>query len=311
MEMNALDQIKLVKIDSLHLHEHSVPEHLKKLYSTMKRDNYVESPIVVDKETHVVLDGVHRVKVLGKNFLPSIGHGGLGCSYIPAFLVDYRESVKKGTVKISRWYRVIRNHFNVEEMLSHFNDQKEYKVTYRPSNEVEEMLDKRRVVTAFLLSDGEHHVLEVKNYPRTIKEHYNLINQIYYEIMRILEIKSPVYMTEKDAEKAVIDGRAAAALIVPHVNCEQVIASSLNGDVFPPKTSRHIVEGRPIYTYIPIKWLYEEGQSFKEKNSLVKKFLSKGSWMAAKPFRDHRGRLYNEKVYIVFPEKKRIQEGKQ
>ncbi len=53
--------IAIVDINSLHLHEDVIPELLQHLVESIESDGYVRHPIVVDKGTLVVLDGVHRI----------------------------------------------------------------------------------------------------------------------------------------------------------------------------------------------------------------------------------------------------------
>lgn len=60
-------------------HEQVEPIYLKKLKNQIKKDGILKVPIIVDKNTFVVLDGHFRINSLKK----------LGYSKIVAFLVDY------------------------------------------------------------------------------------------------------------------------------------------------------------------------------------------------------------------------------
>jgi ParB-like chromosome segregation protein Spo0J len=70
----------LMKINELKEHEEINPFHLKEFMEKIKSDGILKKPIVVDKNTKIVLDGAHRLNALK----------ALGCKKIPAVLVNYR-----------------------------------------------------------------------------------------------------------------------------------------------------------------------------------------------------------------------------
>jgi cysteine synthase len=72
--------LKLVELALLKSHEHIKKDHYKNLLKKIKENRFVR-PIIVDANSHVILDGHHRVSVL-KN---------LGYKIIPAFLVNYSD----------------------------------------------------------------------------------------------------------------------------------------------------------------------------------------------------------------------------
>ena len=85
--------VRLEEIRKLHIHEEIIPENLYKLTENIREDGCFKHPVIVDSETLVVLDGMHRVAAAGK----------LECQYIPVCLVDY----KKPQIKIGGWYRLV------------------------------------------------------------------------------------------------------------------------------------------------------------------------------------------------------------
>ncbi|MCE4609043.1 MAG: ParB N-terminal domain-containing protein [Desulfurococcales archaeon] len=56
----------------------------------MKRDQYVKKPIIVDRDTHVILDGHHRYTALNI----------LGAKYVPAYLINYNDD---SIVEVRSW----------------------------------------------------------------------------------------------------------------------------------------------------------------------------------------------------------------
>ena len=57
-------QISVIKNSQLKPHEHIQKRYLKKLLAQIKRDGFIDNPIIVDKNTMVILDGHHRFNVL-------------------------------------------------------------------------------------------------------------------------------------------------------------------------------------------------------------------------------------------------------
>jgi hypothetical protein len=82
-------KLTFIKIDELKEHEEINPSHLKELMEEIKSDGILKNPIVVDKNTKVVLDGEHRLNVLKM----------LGCNKIPVVLVNYRSP----KIKVLPW----------------------------------------------------------------------------------------------------------------------------------------------------------------------------------------------------------------
>ena len=68
-----------MKIWEVKEHEEIDPFHFQNLLQQIKSDGILKRPIVIDKKTKVILDGVHRTNILKE----------LGCDKIPAILVDY------------------------------------------------------------------------------------------------------------------------------------------------------------------------------------------------------------------------------
>jgi len=77
--MQDKEQIRNIEIRKLNPHEQVIEENLKKVLTSLKVEKRLKEPIIVDKETKVILDGHHRVKAFAL----------LGLPEIPCRLVDY------------------------------------------------------------------------------------------------------------------------------------------------------------------------------------------------------------------------------
>lgn len=71
--------IQLIAIDGLKSHERTSKRRVEYLVRAIKTEGKVKRPIIIDKQSYVVLDGHHRVEALRS----------LGASRVPAYLVDY------------------------------------------------------------------------------------------------------------------------------------------------------------------------------------------------------------------------------
>lgn len=56
--------IALAPTDRLHIHEETIPERVSSLGDRIMRDGVQSAPIIVDRGTYVVLDGMHRTAIM-------------------------------------------------------------------------------------------------------------------------------------------------------------------------------------------------------------------------------------------------------
>lgn len=77
-----MGEIKIIAIKNLKPHEEIIPENLEKVKEKIEKNGYLINPVIVDRDSLVILDGHHRVKALYM----------LGYRNIPAYLVDYSDS---------------------------------------------------------------------------------------------------------------------------------------------------------------------------------------------------------------------------
>jgi uncharacterized protein (DUF1015 family) len=78
-KMQDKDQIQNIEIRKLNPHEEVIEENVKNVLTSLKVEKRLKQPIIVDKETKVILDGHHRTKAFAL----------LGLKEIPCKLVDY------------------------------------------------------------------------------------------------------------------------------------------------------------------------------------------------------------------------------
>ena len=84
-------RVDLVEVSELREHEEVDPRHLEALRAKIKADGVLKRPIVVDRTTHVILDGEHRFNALKQ----------LGCTRVPLIFVDYNSP----SIHVKAWRR--------------------------------------------------------------------------------------------------------------------------------------------------------------------------------------------------------------
>ncbi len=122
-------ELTLLPIEEVYPHEEIVEGSLKRLVEAIKRSGYIEHPIIVEKDTNVVLDGMHRLAAAKV----------LGLDLIPAFKIPYE------IVKLDVWVRHI-NDRSREAKLKDFEDPMGERIVYgqdvfRISEEAVKILD--------------------------------------------------------------------------------------------------------------------------------------------------------------------------
>lgn len=88
-EKNMNNKITIIHNHLLKQHERIRKSHLKMLFNQIQSDGFISDPIVVDKNTMIILDGHHRFNVIKL----------LGLTLSPVFLVDY----KNKKIKVTSW----------------------------------------------------------------------------------------------------------------------------------------------------------------------------------------------------------------
>ncbi|KKS67820.1 MAG: hypothetical protein UV38_C0003G0047 [candidate division TM6 bacterium GW2011_GWE2_42_60] len=65
--------LAIIRSRLLKQHELINEDHLKELMAQIRSDGFIEAPIIVDAETHIILDGHHRfnaLRILGLSKAP-------------------------------------------------------------------------------------------------------------------------------------------------------------------------------------------------------------------------------------------------
>ncbi len=268
-------KIRLGEIDRLRLHEETIPELTSWFTEKIKSDGCFKHPIIVDANTFVVLDGMHRVTA-SRN---------LGYRFIPICTLDYRNP----NVLVGCWYRTVNHQSDLEKILGWIEDLG-FTVEDSSRDAAAKLVAERKAIAAIV---SRLECFAIHGTQRGIKEIYDAIKQI--ELKLKSKGHSIGYGAEKNALKMVSSGKVFAALVVPMVAKEEVVAAGLSGDVFNHKTTRHVIPARPLFIDVPLEFL--RGPNLEEANKILVDRLSKKR-VELLPPGQVLDRFYEEELYV-------------
>lgn len=230
-------EIALVPVDGVHIHEEIIPRSLQELVSDIKSSGKVRNPVIVDANTLVVLDGMHRVAAVRE----------IGCRYLPVCSVDYQDP----NVRVGRWHRVVMGKSKPAGSVF-LNMARSLGLEVRNSSldGALEALEKRIAAVALMTAENCH---LLKASTTDIRECYEWVKRL--EQMMMNEGLDIGYERDSEAERQVLSNKALAALLVPRVHKDEVIKAALSGKVFAHKTTRHVLPVRPMGVEVPLTWL--------------------------------------------------------
>jgi hypothetical protein len=268
--------IAIVEIDSLHLHEDVVQELLKYLMLSIKVDGCVKHPIIVDRKSLVVLDGVHRVVALRK----------LGIRRVPACLVDYSDP----SIQVLNWYRTLTGTSDIESAMSQIR--KTGCNVERISKVSEKMLGISPAVAAIR---SKNRIFLIKCPFKSLQEDYRIIGKVENRLRAIgLRIR---YETKRDALERLRDGQVDAVIYTPKVTKDEIVKSALSAHSFAWKATRHVVPARPVNVNVPLRLLTAGDMSLAQANRELKNMLLRKRLRRFPAGTVIDGRRYEEELY--------------
>jgi len=269
--------IAILNISDLYLHEEIIPNLLDELVRSIELDELLKHPVIVDKGSLVVLDGMHRVAALER----------LGCKRIPACLVDYENSA----ITVGCWYRTLKG----ARTLEHLNTQiKELGLTIQQVRKIDDT--KIGVSPIIAAVKNREKGFLVRSPFRSLKEAYDIIKQIEEGLKEFdLDV---TYETELDALSKLRDHEVDVVLLTPKVTKGSIINTALSGSVFSFKTTRHVIPARPLNLNVPLSLLRNSEKSINEVNNELRGMLQRRhlKHVAAGSVLD--GRRYEEDLYL-------------
>ena len=271
--------LALLEIDSLLLHEETIPPIVSSLSKSLEKEGFLRDPVIVDHESLVVLDGMHRVTVLRR----------LGCKLVPVCLVDYDSP----EIKVERWCRTVKNEELSEELTKRISS-KGFKVEEMPVEEANRRLGVEGVVGILKTRGGNYAIISDRG--TDVLFSFRVIGEVE-ENLRSKGFKVE-YETELDAEEKLRKREVDAMILPPKIHKKEVKETALRGEVFTYKATRHIIPARPLGIDIPLSLLRAENLSIEEAQEAFSNILKERKFRRIPPGSLWKGRRYDEELYV-------------
>jgi hypothetical protein len=267
-------EITLEEIKRLYIHEETIPKLVECLFNEFKQNN-CKHPVIVDKETFVVLDGIHRIIALQR----------LGYKLVPVCLVNYNNP----NITLGSWFRTIEiGTKRVENVLKSLR-KLGYSLKKIKDNEMKKKIRDKEIIFGIVTSKKSY---GIPGKIGSIKEVYENISQLERNLRSAGYTIG--YETEGEAINKVKSNEALAAIIAPQITKREVILAALSGEKFIPKSTRHMIPARPLFVNVPIEWLVMD---HKNANKLLHEHLSKKKLRHVLPGQKF-DRRYEEDLYV-------------
>ncbi len=265
--------IALIEANKLRIHEETIPHRLTNLQRRMEKDGIQSSPILVDQENLVVLDGMHRTTAMTQ----------LDCRFICVCYLDYFNP----NITVNRWCRVIPGPFTEEKaqtFLTPLNLSMEpYTIIDNPSKEPSFLL---------IFQDTAYKLVYNSN---DLTDAFKKSNQFELNLKEYgYEVK---HCTESQAVEYMASGYAAT-LYPPKVTKQEVLKIASRNKVFTPKATRHRIPARPLNVNIPLSLLRDKEITLKEANQYLAQYLENKEVTRRDQGEQWMGRTYDEVLYL-------------
>jgi hypothetical protein len=267
-----LVEIDLRPIGSVLPHEETINELSSRLAEQIRADGFQRDPIIVDRENHVVLDGMHRLRALRD----------LGARHIVCHLVDYSSP----EIRLERWARLLKGvkGENLQKIL------KSSRIDRRVSlKEAIELVDGRSTPVAVLTSGS---CFVASSSFRSLAESFERLRRLD-EASRAMGLKED--FIEEELIETAIPNPGSVVVLTPRVKKNEVIEAAKRGRLFPHKSTMHVIGLRTVGVNYPLSELRQEEPSRELRTSKLDG--ARGSILD--PPVTYFGRRYWEKLLVV------------
>lgn len=273
-------RLKLEPLEEIRLHEEVLPDMFRKICRAICEERVLQDPIFIDEDSKVILDGMHRAAALLKlkygecqslfwdstrkeyTYPECVNCPGKfkDLEYVLCCSVDY---VNTRAVRLEKWYRGVHYRKGMEEIISvlksHYHVQ-EQKSTY-------EFSDKDFAV----LTNGKKYFSLSGEFRNTLDKYMALRSA--EQLIRSKGGEIRYFADEKESE-ILKNSKFSFIIRTPTIQRKDVQTFSMKGfpikgKVFPPKSTRHRFQARPLKINIPLQLLEKEDYQLKQEQLKV------------------------------------------
>lgn len=227
----------LIEVTKLVPHEEIVEGRLKDLIETIVREDAVDMPLVAapipSTDKFLIVDGHHRWAALIE----------LKCRYAPCVLIDYFNE----RVVLKTWYPAIDG--SIDLLLHRLST---YGLNYRKLSCTEDLIREDVLANVAFIARGFGDECVIIG--RGVEEQ-KIVSKLISE-MNVQGAFNLFYYGElEDAIKDLVSGEIRYVFLRKTVSKAEVMEAVKRGEVYPPKTTRHILPFIPAKTYVKLNRL--------------------------------------------------------
>jgi len=259
-------------VSSLMPHEDTIPSHVEKIASEIKREGIQRDPIIVDSESSAVLDGMHRLAAFAR----------LGLENAVCCPVDYGSK----NVNLHRWARAYSSggRGDLSQALLDAGISRTSTLS-----EAFASLDARKCGLAALSSQR----ILLPAAPMDLQGAFAVVRGLDAIALKLGWKRE--FVPEDDIDSALQD-QGKVVVLFQRLGKDDVVAAARNGRLFPCKTSMHTVDPRPVAVNVPIERLGSM------TGAELRKQLQFSEGRLFPPGTNYRGRRYKERLLLFNPE---------
>ena len=253
--------LEIIPISKILLHEGIVNDWIAKLSNIIDHDGFLKNPIIVTQhnDQYIALDGMHRICALRQ----------LGCRDILVYRINYMDD----SIKLFGWDAMILDQFPLEKLLKSFAHKEN--LVYREHTNYEEAT--KNIISrqsCFALVDQEDKIIEL------VMEDDKKNLEIIIRILKDFELEidqrklKTIYIADEQSKSFFKEHENAHFLVRrPYFTKEEIIERTIEGKLFPRKSTRHVFPLRPLRVDIDLI-LLKEDMDINLKNQLLQSRLN-------------------------------------
>lgn len=277
------ENIHLVPVKKVHIHERVLSRWVDNIANHIDASGIQKNPIVVHKvkNDYIVLDGMHRVEAFKQ----------IECRDIMVYEVDYYDP----QIQLRGWDGILLKPIKYLDILNkiypkHIQIKKE-----KRSEDMHKLLREKRIL--FGLKDRAKNKYSIRLKDQRLSSvkqsrYLDLVISALERFERYLDNQKQkiLYVPDKTSESDFHTLKAELLIFRPIFVKDDIIHRTLTGKIFPRKSTRHLIPGRPLRIDFDLTILKEK-INLQIKNKLLSSHLM---WC----FKSNRIRYYPESVYV-------------
>ncbi len=225
-------EVSIAEVSSLKPHEETIPEIEKSLMAQILNSKMFRHPIIVDKETNVILDGMHRHKIALQ----------LRLRYIPVIYVKYQDP----SIRILRWWRASK----VEDKKIVLNLISNFMLKEIKASEFDKIKNSASLIILY------NNKVFVDDKEKDSLESYKNVKEIENNLITVK--KSVKYIREDALSLGSINYSNIILFTGKIISKDEVKNHALIGKLFPHKSTCHVFPARVYNVNLDLEMLKSE-----------------------------------------------------